>query len=99
MVKEDAASRRSWQVASRFRPVQLEYAGGIKLNLLPGIEEATFYGERGKCASAAIDLRAFHDRLLRMCLLRSLRPYGKGPGMSLDPISRTGLMRYEESPN
>ncbi len=37
----------SWLEDSRFRPVRLEYANGVVLQLLPGTKQATFYGERG----------------------------------------------------
>jgi hypothetical protein len=38
----------SWRAASRFRPVTMEYANGTTLNLVPGIDAATFHGERGR---------------------------------------------------
>ncbi|MFN3151535.1 Gfo/Idh/MocA family protein [Bremerella sp.] len=36
-----------WSQANRFQPVSLEYENGTKLSLLPGIDNATFYGTRG----------------------------------------------------
>ena len=38
----------SWKAATRFRPVMLEYSDGTLLNLVPGVDAATFHGERGR---------------------------------------------------
>ena len=37
---------------SRFNPIRLTYPGGIKMNLLPDVGTATFYGERGRMTIA-----------------------------------------------
>jgi predicted dehydrogenase len=39
--------KNSWRSAARFRPVNLTYPGGTELRLRPGIDAATFHGERG----------------------------------------------------
>ncbi len=41
------ASRGSWLAEKRMLPVTCTYSNGVTLNLLPDINEATFYGERG----------------------------------------------------
>lgn len=33
---------------NRFTPIRLAYANGIEMNLTPGVDAATFYGERGR---------------------------------------------------
>lgn len=38
----------SFKTASRFRPVSLEYANGTVLRLVPEIDAAIFYGDRGQ---------------------------------------------------
>ncbi len=40
----------AWLDDSRFRPVRMQYASGVVVQLLPGITDATFYGERGTMA-------------------------------------------------
>lgn len=39
---------KPWLEDPRFRPVRLEYANGVVVQLIPGIKQATFYGERGR---------------------------------------------------
>ncbi len=38
----------SWEAASRFHPVTMEYANGTHLNFVAGVDEVTFHGERGR---------------------------------------------------
>ena len=53
-----------WATASRFRPVRLTYAGGVRVEFLPGVKDAAVHGGRGSIAVPRNDYRASPVTLL-----------------------------------
>ena len=53
-----------WAGASRFRPVRLTFADGVRVELLPGVKDATVRGERGVLSIPRNNYRATPPTLL-----------------------------------
>ena len=62
--KKTPPPETDWAAASRFRPVRLTYAGGVRVELLPGVKDATIEGARGSIAVPRNNYRATPETLL-----------------------------------